>query len=121
VITRKHSLGRVLRQLSPLSSVERIAEVYPTDGRVDVVVPADWLDKSRVDDSGYLLLKDSSGGERGVRLPAGAREVSEVETFGTLAVLRVSLAETQPEPTRETMIQARGRRHLGHRGAIGAA
>jgi hypothetical protein len=113
------NLSSVLRQVSPLSSIEMMTEVDRAGGRVEAVVPQPWLADFRIE-SGSLVLTDGVGRRRRIPLDAQPDGSPVVETFGNLALLTLPCDETE-DATVKQPIPARVTRHLGHRGAIGAA
>lgn len=120
-MTRRMSISSVLRQLSPRSSIEFVSETHQTDDHVEVTVPASWLEESRLAE-GELILTDGEGRERRVALDAPVHGSPALETFGSVAVMLLSCDEARPVPAKEPMTNpARVTRHLGRRGAIGAA
>lgn len=118
---RTSNLQRALRQLSPFSSFESVPEIEVGDTSVDLVVPAGWAAEPTVSDGDQIVLSDGSGKRRSLRLPAPINSTPTIESFGNLALIHLPCAQTQPEPAREPNSPARVTRHLGHRGAMGAA
>ena len=121
-MTSRFDFSKVLRQLSPHSSIEVRPEIERTGDHVEVTVPSSWLKESRVDGPDQLVLTDSAGRERRVQLTGSVHGRPAAETYGNLALLRLPCDETQTVPAKDPMAsRARVTRHLGHRGAMGAA
>ncbi|HEX5938925.1 MAG TPA: hypothetical protein VFZ12_01045 [Dehalococcoidia bacterium] len=106
--------------MSPLSSVELVPEAHEHDDEVEVVVPASWT-RSEPVAGDRMVFADEVGHEQSVELPAPARTAPFIEGYGSLTLFRVPVAQVQPEPARTPETPARVTRHLGHRGAMGAA
>ena len=120
-MTSRVSLSSMLRQFSPFSSIEILPDLDQADGQVEAVIPGRWLADYRIV-AGSLVLKDSSGRERRIPLEAPVHGSPVIETFGNLTLLKLACEKTKTAAVENpTTSPARVTRHLGQRGAIGAA
>lgn len=103
----------LLRQTSPLTSIEERPEIYEKDGSIELVVPRDWATHFNLLSPSTATLRGSDGVDHTVYLPGPVTGRASIEHFGELALLRMTRAS-------EAAPASAAQRHIGGRRAVGA-
>jgi hypothetical protein len=111
-------LSGLIGQASPRASFEQRAEVYDCGDRLELVVPSSWQSKGK-NGTRQLAFEDDRGERRTVALPSAIAGPIDSQQFGHLT--RMAFWKGAEVAPARTATHAPHQRHLGHRGALGAA